>query len=322
MNGMSIAVKIRRLFTLALFAGVLASAPGFAVFASGGRIPVYQPGTVIQTPGSYYLTRDLDGSALNSDVISIQADNVTLDLNGHTVTAASGYAGVSCNVYNNITVRNGQVSGGTYAVSLASCTNARVSHIDASGFSSAGIYVIGTSGNPNPGGVIEHCGLDCSGAGVEGIMVEQAAAFVIRDNEVSNAPGSDGIYVYSSNGVDLIGNSVRGCGTGIFAYLCSDCRIENNTASNNSGAGIEFDGNDNVVRGNTTNANTGSSYAGIVVMGGAFNEIAENTASRNGGYGIHLNLNGANLYLLNRTLGNSGGGITGTTGNTNGGGNQ
>lgn len=322
MNRSAVDAKIRRLFILILFAGTVAMVPAASVFASGGRIPVYQPGTVIQASGSYYLTRDLDGSALSADVITIQADDVTLDLNGHTITAATGYAGVSCDLHSNVTVRNGSVSGGTYAVSLASCTNARISHIDASGFTSAGIHVISTSGNPDPGGVIEHCGLDCSGANVEGIMVEQATALVIRDNDVSNAPGNDGIYVYNSNGVDLTGNGVSGCGTGIFAYLCSNCRIENNTASNNSGAGIEFDGNDNVVRGNTANDNAGSSYAGIVVMGGAFNEIAENTASRNGGYGIHLNLNGANVFLLNRTLGNSGGGISGTTGNTNGGGNQ
>ncbi|MEJ2367661.1 MAG: right-handed parallel beta-helix repeat-containing protein [Acidobacteriota bacterium] len=322
MNRSAVDAKIRRLFILILFAGTVAMVPAASVFASGGRIPVYQPGTVIQASGSYYLTRDLDGTALSSDVITIQADDVTLDLNGHTLTAAAGYAGVSCDLHSNVTVRNGSVSGGTYGISLTSCSSIRIDHISASGFASAGIYAVSTSGNPDISGVIEHCSMDAGGASVKGILVEQASALVIRDNDMANASGDDGIYAYNSNGLDIAGNGVRGFGTGIFVYLCNNCRIENNTASNNTGAGIEFDGNDNLVRGNTTNANTGSAYAGIDVMGGGFNVIAENTASRNGGYGIHLNLNGANVFLLNRTLGNSGGGISGTTGNTNGGGNQ
>src|SRR5947207_2780387 len=63
-----------------------------AAQADEGRIPIYGPPgqtlpITISAPGSYVLTRDINAGT--SDAIHINASNVTLDLNGHTIAGTS-----------------------------------------------------------------------------------------------------------------------------------------------------------------------------------------------------------------------------------------
>jgi hypothetical protein len=76
------------------------------------RTPISAVPFVISKPGSYYLTGNLDLAA--ADVaIGIEASNVTLDLNGFTITGnASAFEGITdYAVIENVTIRNGTVAG-------------------------------------------------------------------------------------------------------------------------------------------------------------------------------------------------------------------
>src|SRR5262249_7258885 len=88
------------------------------VATAGERIPINAttcPGNagsvfIIASSGSYFLTGDVSGSS-GQNGITVNAANVTLNLNGYSVLGGGGsVAGVSIN-YQNVTVRNGRVIG-------------------------------------------------------------------------------------------------------------------------------------------------------------------------------------------------------------------
>jgi hypothetical protein len=72
------------------------------------RVPV-----LIAERGSYYLTEDLQPVGFNDPVVSIVADDVTLDLNGFTIIGASevgqATAGIEISDNDNVVIRNGTV---------------------------------------------------------------------------------------------------------------------------------------------------------------------------------------------------------------------
>ena len=76
-----------------------------------GVNPLSGGGFLITQSGSYYLTQNLTVSSM--DAIRIEADGVTLDLNGFTIRS-SGACGAAINIFGeNITVFNGHIIGGT-----------------------------------------------------------------------------------------------------------------------------------------------------------------------------------------------------------------
>jgi hypothetical protein len=84
------------------------------------RIPL--TGKIINTPGSYYLTGNITLADDLSDQITIRADDVTLDLNGYTITMNSTskhpikVEAAQGNPPRNITVKNGSISGGSIGI--------------------------------------------------------------------------------------------------------------------------------------------------------------------------------------------------------------
>src|SRR5215472_1513700 len=91
-----------------------------AVLAKGG-FPY-----VITQPGSYKLDGNLTVSKTGTDGIQISANDVTLDLNGYTVSGtgkpsspyAVGIRNPGTSVYTNITVKNGTVRGFDFSLAL------------------------------------------------------------------------------------------------------------------------------------------------------------------------------------------------------------
>lgn len=77
------------------------------------RTPISYAPFIITTPGSYYLTTNL--TVRLGDLIDINANEVTLDLNGFTLASttakASGYA-INITGRTNITILNGHIRGG------------------------------------------------------------------------------------------------------------------------------------------------------------------------------------------------------------------
>lgn len=114
---------------LALAAASLFAASAQAqTLIGGGKIAPSFPITISQ-PGNYKLAADLTVPA-GLDGIVVNADNVTLDLNGFSIIGAGncfgGYGQLSCtgtkagisSQKRNLTVRNGRVSGFGWGVSM------------------------------------------------------------------------------------------------------------------------------------------------------------------------------------------------------------
>ena len=81
---------------------------------------------IITLPGSYYLTSTINGNSGKSG-IRIEADNVTLDLNGFTLEAVGGsLMGIQINLSaGQVNIRNGQLrfwpSGGILSTQAVNC---------------------------------------------------------------------------------------------------------------------------------------------------------------------------------------------------------
>ncbi len=99
-------------------------APGTPpIGAFDGRTPISTGPVTISNPGSYVLTANLSASGT---VITIASDDVTLDLNGFTVTSSSILLGAITlsGTRDNVTIRNGSVVGGSAGISgVSTLTN-------------------------------------------------------------------------------------------------------------------------------------------------------------------------------------------------------
>jgi len=85
--------------------------------AGEGRIPIYQYPTVINQPGKYIVTRNINGAGGPQPVIDVQAPDVDIDLNGFTLSNLGGpqpiiytFGGVP------LTIRNGTLVGGSEGI--------------------------------------------------------------------------------------------------------------------------------------------------------------------------------------------------------------
>jgi hypothetical protein len=192
---------------------------------------------VINSPGAYYLGGDLSYSG-NGEGIAVDADNVTLDLMGFTLTSTgSGINnyGISIRGRNNVEIRNGTVRGWYVGISdhwamlpiqvrnrvfniraeecrtgvslsgdgtlIQGCT-AISSVLHASGF----VIDYGT-------GIITGCVVkNCDGYGI----IALGGVTVISGNVVVGNAGITSVGIFSSMGL-VMGNEVSNCGaTGIW----------------------------------------------------------------------------------------------------------
>src|SRR6185295_9041736 len=84
------------------------------------RMPISSLPFTISQSGSYFLSRNLLFTAMGVNAITITASNVTLDLNGFTLSSTAAADGEAIHVQPNlhgIVVRNGAIDG-TSTVSI------------------------------------------------------------------------------------------------------------------------------------------------------------------------------------------------------------
>ena len=206
------------------------------------RTAITYDGYYIGTPGSYYVTTNLTGSAYGSPGspygIYIASDNVTVDLNGFTLQGVTGsYSGIYIyGSHTNITIRNGIITGwGGDGVSFnyptATPQNMVVEHLTVTANGHHGIavgnscVVSGCSINNNQWLGISVLGDNSriihnsligndtgSHPGAAGINVQGNNNFV-EDNFVSGINGNNGIVVQTGTSNLVMKNSVIGWGT-------------------------------------------------------------------------------------------------------------
>jgi len=265
--------------------------------AGDGQIDIRPTGAAtltISTPGSYVLTDNVTMSA-NVNCINITSTDVTLDLNGHTITGnASTYIGINgtgmdrIHLYNG-TVRNfgskGVVLGAHCRirdVTIASCGDNGLETVDGSHVFQ--VTAASNSGNGIKTGencLIESCTAKSNGSNGGKAGIYTAAFATIKDcvaNGNSNTTNTnvDSYGIYAGAGSAILNNTCFGNNNsttynggkayGIFAS--SGCIVKNNTCYQNlatnegTDATAIYAGSGSIVAENTCTENIASGVGG------------------------------------------------------------
>lgn len=176
---------------------------------------------IINTPGAYYLTANITGISPTNG-IQINADNVTLDLNGFALIGVTGAPNgiVVSGAHHNVRIYNGNLqSWPTAGIDATTATNSQFDHLNISG----------------GGG-----GLKC-GAGnlVADVTVESSGGISVGDGSTVR----DCIARNNNNGITTTNNcTITACavsgGTGNGFSLGSSCTIIGCTSTSNRFHGI------------------------------------------------------------------------------------
>jgi parallel beta-helix repeat protein len=213
------------------------AAMGSLALADESRRPIYQTMTITQ-PGSYILTRDLQTQP--TPIISIQADGVTLDLNGHTLQSSSttgaviqiptGFCGAQ-----GVTIQNGRIRGGGIGIQLQSTTGCPIILQD----------------------------LQVSGAQAQGVLLDKAGPAQIRRSQIGG--GTPGVSVVPSLQVTYPTGSHE-------AFVISDLQITGGCSC------MKVDGGQGVIQNNRITAQTTTcSLAAMEVLNVSGAQIQGNT---------------------------------------------
>lgn len=244
---------------------------------------------VISAPGSYYLSGNLTGEN-GKNCISIEADDVTLDLNGFALIGINGsLTAIDMELpLTNVRISNGSIQFWNIAgIHCASASNSQFDHLRISQ-SVSGLFC----GNDNIISEVIAEDNDTSG----GIRVGDRC--IVHACNVSDSDPADGIRTGSGCTVTASTSTGNGIGFNLFA----NSTIIGCTASSNSGFGIAASDNCTIKECNASK--NGSS--GILVTRNC--QIVSNTAVGNGGSGIGTVMNN-NRIDSNHCIGNTGYGI-------------
>jgi parallel beta-helix repeat protein len=261
---------------ICLLAFPLASAAGGGALAQTAPLSCGDTITADTT-----LDRDLTGCRSNGLVIG--ADNITLDLNGHTISGDGKLVrrcprrqpcdiGVVNDRHGGVTVRNGSLRRFATGVLVAGVRDNRLEELSSSRNQFFG-YVIADS-----------------------------ARTLIRDSSGNDnpAPDGDGLGVFGSHDLRIVGNSFRRNGQlGMHVENSTDNLIKGNVVARNSDFGIFLEADGNQVPGNRSIRN---GVTGIVVGPGSRNVIAGNRIS-GGGEGIAIEKGRRNVVARNVVVG-------------------
>jgi parallel beta-helix repeat protein len=227
------------------------------------------------------LDRDLTGCPSNGIVIG--ADNITLDLNGHTISGDGKPLrrcprrqpcdlGVFNDRHDGVTVRNGSLHG--FAV---------------------GVLIGGVRGNR----LVE---LSSSRNQYFGYVIADSSRSVIRGSSGNDnpLPDGDGLGVFGSHDLRIVNNSFRRNGQlGIHIEDSSKNLVKGNVFVRNGDFGILMEADRNRLRGNRS---TRDGVAGIEVGPGSWNVIAGNRI-HGSGEGIGIDKGHGNVVARNVVVG-------------------
>jgi parallel beta-helix repeat protein len=282
---------------------------------------------VISAPGSYYLSGNLTGVS-GKNGISINADDVTVDLNGFALIGVTGSGDgiVVPAAHRNLRIRNGSAqSWGGNGINCNNATNSQFDHLRVSQNAAYGL-------NCGAGNVLSEISAEANG--LQGIITGARCTLtacyaanntsdgffignsstVTASTSVSNVNGFNtdnqctiiGCTAASNSGDGIFPNNnctIKDCtavlnGTGIYGGGTARSSIVGCTASQNTGNGIVF-GSDSLIMGNNA---SGNGIDGFHSSGGSLNHIDGNTASHNAHDGFIL---GNDLVVRNSAFFNT-----------------
>jgi parallel beta-helix repeat protein len=259
---------------------------------------------VISQPGSYYLTGNIIGVA-GKNCIKVTANNVTLDLNGFTLSGvANSLDGVHAYPSSRVMVRNGMVSyftgRGVYIGAGGAVTDVTVDHCGGVGILTTQSCSVqncqAIANNSNGVSVMAYsqvAGCLCDGNAGDGIVTVGAASVtrcVSAQNNQSGIRADDGSTV---NGCACSNNATDG------VSASDTCTVTENTCANNGDDGIQVGANCLVQR-NSCNGNGPAASGAGVYASGAGNAIESNTLIGNH-YGVLANGSNAGTLVVKNT---------------------
>ena len=310
-------------FTATGFAGPLAP-PAGPIASTGKTLTEVEPRTainatntpgsssslfVISQPGSYYLPANMTVPT-GKNGIEITASNVTVDLNGFTITGQTGSTiGIYAVDRQHLRITNGSISGmGAYGIYLASVSitpkQQTIDHVS--------VRNCGYDGIEFSDGVISDC--QVTGNNGIGIFIYRTHATVV---ERCTASGN------TSYGIEMFVGSMRDCsatgngGTGLYCSMgtitgCFSSKndvgfggdginISNCTAYDNTTTGISVGGNA-LVKNNTATADAiVAGTVGIQVSNWNGTRVEGNNIVR---YSTGIKVNTANNMIVSNTFDN------------------
>jgi hypothetical protein len=303
-------------FTATGFAGPLAP-PAGPIASTGKTLTEVEPRTainvsntpgsssslfVITQPGSYYLPANITVPT-GKNGIEITASNVTVDLNGFTITGQTGSSiGIYASDRQSLRITNGSISGmGTYGIYLTSASIApkqqTIDHVS--------VRNCGSDGIEFSDGMISDC--QVTGNDGIGIFIYRTHSTIVERCTVSGN---------SSYGIDMYVGTMRDCsatGNGATGLYCSmgtitgcfsskndvgfggdGVNLTNCTAYDNTTTGISVGGNA-LVRNNTVTADA-------IVAGTVGIQVANWNGTRVEGNNIVRYSTGIKVYTANNMI--------------------
>lgn len=269
---------------------------------------------IITTAGSYYLTGNITGVS-GKHGITINSDNVTLDLNGFALLGVSNSlsAILVTDAHRNLRIRNGAIKGWSFGINAPGAMNSQFDHLRVSQnvvgvLCGDGNVLSEVSSEANTGssaalrtgaGCILTTCFAASNNNSDGIATGAACTITVSTavanvNGFNTASGCNiiGCTASFNTGIGIFpGNTctIKDCtavlnGTGIDATGQSDLLITNCSASQNSGTGI-LGGDRSQIIGCTANLN-GTGVNGSGISGGIRVTVKNCSASDNQKNGI------------------------------------
>ena len=164
---------------------------------------------VIGSPGSYCLTTNIIGVS-GKDGIDIDANNVTLDLNGFSVVGVSGSLSGINTAFANVVIRNGIVSQWTNGVDSTGM-NVTIQGLTVCSNAFYGIEVTGNNsvviGNNVAGNNVSNT------TGYAGILASGSDNLVQNNHVVATSGGTSAVGIFAlGSGTVVIQNIVQGNG--------------------------------------------------------------------------------------------------------------
>lgn len=255
------------------------------------RIPIHAsdlPLTITKR-GSFYLTQDVNFTDTTHHAITVDCNDVTIDLMGYTITGpnSTNYSCIYMNGRKNIEVRNGTVRdfyNGIYEASYSGRGH-RVINIRAVSNPNIGIYLV------SRGNLVKDCTAVENGYGIYASI-----GSTVTGNTASYNSGN-GIYAEYST---VTGNTAYyNSGYGIYAYYGST--VTGNTANLNKSSGIYASHRCNVIGNECSSNGFGGDGAGIFAFDN--NRIEQNHVTYND---RGIDVDGTNnLIVKNSAYGNT-----------------
>jgi parallel beta-helix repeat protein len=288
------------------------------IWAGDGQIDIATLPFTISSSGSYVVVKDLSLSTQDINGITISADNVTIDLNGHSLTGPGKSTGTTGSgiyiepTHYNIAIHNGTLLNwrrdGIYGEYSANCQ-----------FENLRCYNTGLRGL-YAGSESRVVGNTCSQNADVGIRTGPGC--YVNGNVCSNG-GNIGLN--PGNGSTVSGNTCsNNTSDGIYAQ--AGCQISNNSSTTNGGEGIQVAGSGTIVN-NSCISNSGSGiYAGASfiygnnclyntkdgILASSNSKVMNNNCVSNGyptGDGAGINVVGSDSCIENNLVTNNDRGI-------------